>query len=164
MCVALCCKLALSLNRFKGASVPAAPTLAAAESEAAEAAAAPPIAEAELTAEQEDLLASFLSEVTQVPVPCAHPFAPQFRLPLTPHQEQQRLALERVFLQNLDPFRVLDVEPTATEEELQVSCSVGALKPRSFLPCDHFLKAIFKLQPSGRVSQAVVAHSPRQKL
>jgi hypothetical protein len=37
-----------------------------------------------------------------------------------PHQEQQRLALERVFLQNLDPFRVLDVEPSATEEDLQV--------------------------------------------
>lgn len=83
-----------------GASVPAAPTLAAAESEAAEAAAAPPVAEVELTAEQEDLLASFLSDVTQ---------------------EQQRLALERVFLQNLDPFRVLDVEPTATEEDLQVA-------------------------------------------
>jgi hypothetical protein len=46
--------------------VPAAPTMAAAEAEAAEAAAAPPVAEVELTAEQEDLLASFLSDVTQV--------------------------------------------------------------------------------------------------
>jgi hypothetical protein len=51
---------------FQGASVPAAPTMAAAEAEAAEAAAAPPVAELELTAEQEDLLASFLSDVTQV--------------------------------------------------------------------------------------------------
>ena len=42
--------------------------MAAAEAEAAEAANAPPIAEVELTAEQEDLLASFLSDVTQVSV------------------------------------------------------------------------------------------------
>jgi len=51
---------------LQGASVPAAPTMAAAEAEAAEAAAAPPVAEVELTAEQEELLASFLSDVTQV--------------------------------------------------------------------------------------------------
>jgi hypothetical protein len=56
----------ISVHRFQGASVPAAPTMAAAEAEAAEAAAAPPVAEVELTAEQEDLLASFLSDVTQV--------------------------------------------------------------------------------------------------
>ena len=42
------------------------------------------------------------------------------RLWSSPLQEQQRLALERVFLQNLDPFRVLDVEPSATEDDLQV--------------------------------------------
>jgi hypothetical protein len=60
------------LTSFQGASVPAAPTLAAAESEAAEAAAAPPVAEVELTAEQEDLLASFLSDVTQVLPPPAY--------------------------------------------------------------------------------------------
>jgi hypothetical protein len=46
--------------------VPAAPTMAAAEAEAAEAAALPAVAEVELTAEQEDLLALFLSDVTQV--------------------------------------------------------------------------------------------------
>jgi hypothetical protein len=40
--------------------------MAAAEAEAAEAAALPAVAEVELTAEQEDLLASFLSDVTQV--------------------------------------------------------------------------------------------------
>jgi hypothetical protein len=55
-----------NIHSFQGASVPAALTMAAAEAEAAEAAAAPPVAEPELTAEQEDLLASFLSDVTQV--------------------------------------------------------------------------------------------------
>lgn len=40
--------------------------MAAAEAEAAEAAALPAVAEVELTAEQEDLLALFLSDVTQV--------------------------------------------------------------------------------------------------
>ena len=62
----------ISVHRFQGASVPAAPTMAAAEAEAAEAAAAPPVAEVELTAEQEDLLASFLSDVTQVFYTCCN--------------------------------------------------------------------------------------------
>jgi hypothetical protein len=46
--------------------------MAAAEADAAEAAAAPPVAEVELTAEQEDLLASFLSDVTQVVYVCCN--------------------------------------------------------------------------------------------